>query len=73
MDRLQPLLKPHCQKKRVLLVANRVGEEYSFYEKKNFWFIGSSCAITINPTLVLDRLGKADEGVLKVEVSLPKH
>ena len=54
-------------------MANRVGEEYSFYEKKNFWFMGSSCAITINPTLVLDRLGKADEGVLKVEVSLPKH
>jgi len=71
LDRLRPILKPNSNRKRLFLVANRVGEEFSFYDKKNFWFMGSSCAITINPTYLVDRLDKDQESYLLVKMSLP--
>jgi hypothetical protein len=49
LNRLEPLLAPNSTKRRYLVTANRVGKEYSFHEKKEQWFIGSSSVLSVNP------------------------
>jgi hypothetical protein len=57
---------------KLFLVSDRVGTEYSFFDKKDVHFFGSSCAMMLNPPYVVGRLGKKDEGYLFVEGKLPK-
>lgn len=56
----------------VFFAADRVGREYSFYDKKDTQFFGSSCAIHLNPPYVIQKLSKLDEGYLMVETKLPR-
>ena len=75
LHRLTPLLSVKNQppKKPILfLAADRVGTEYSYFDKKDTHFFGSSCAIMLNPCYVVQKLSKKDEGYLLVENNLPK-
>lgn len=77
LHRMRPLISVTSQgdiKPPVLFfAADRVGQEYSFYDKKNTHFFGSSCAIHLNPPYVIQKLSKLDEGYLMIESKLPKQ
>lgn len=66
LNRLLPILKPRSEKNVLFLAADRIGEEYSYYDKKNTNFLGSSCALSINPHQLIDRLDKSSEKTLKI-------
>lgn len=66
LERLSPILKPKGQRNVLFLAADRIGQEFSYYDKKNIDFLGSSCAISINPHQLIDRLDKKSEKVLKI-------
>jgi hypothetical protein len=65
-ERLSPILKPRSQRNVLFLAADRIGQEYSYYDKKNIDFLGSSCAMSINPHELIDRLDKRSEKTLKI-------
>ncbi len=66
LNRLKPLLKPNGKKNILFLAADRVGEEYSYYDKKKFHFLGSSCGLSINPNAIIGSLDKKSEKTLKI-------
>jgi hypothetical protein len=66
LDRLRPIYTPKSQRNVLFLAADRIGEEYSYYDKKKINFLGSSCALSINPHSVIDRLDKKSEKTLKI-------
>ena len=68
LNRKNQPLKPPV----LFLAADRVGTEYSYYDKKDAHFFGSSCAMMLNPPYLISRLGKKDEGYLLAEAKLPK-
>lgn len=68
--RLKPLLKPNSTKNVLFLAADRIGKEYSHYDKKNISFLGSSCALSLNPNAIIDRLDKRSEKSLKITYEL---
>jgi len=54
LHRLMPVL---LQKKNFLvLCADRSGEEYDVFAKKNVRFYGSSCGIMLNPNKIIKNL-----------------
>ena len=58
---------------RYFIGADRAGKEYSFHDKKDSYFLGSSAILSINPhKLVGQYLNKDNESYLKTEISLPK-
>ena len=76
LHRLSPMLNKKNEPLKppaLFLAADRVGTEYSYYDKKDTHFFGSSCGIMLNPPYLVGRLGKKDEGYLLVEAKLPKH
>ena len=76
LHRLRPLITITSQNKIkdevIFFAADRVGTEYSYYDKKDCQFFGSSCAIHINPPYVIQKLSKLDEGYLMVDGKLSK-
>lgn len=70
MHRMRPLvsIKSHniIKDPMIFFAADRVGKEYSYYDKKEAQFFGSSCAIHINPPYIIQKLSKVDEGYLMV-------
>ena len=68
--RLKPLLKPTSTKNLCFLAADRVGKEYVYCEKKEGYFLGFSCALSINPHVLLDNLDRDNEAVLKVDCTI---
>ena len=73
MHRLQPLLKGEGKRPVLFLAADRVGSEYSYFDKKETHFFGSSCGIMLNPNYIVQKLGKKEEGYLLIEASLPAN
>lgn len=71
LNRLDPLLAPKSNKHILFLAADRVGVEYSYYDKKEITFMGGSCALSINPHKLVSKIDKKSEKVLKVEYELP--
>lgn len=75
LHRMRPLLSVSSQNniksEALFLAADRVGTEYSFYDKKDTQFFGSSCAIHLNPPYLIQKLSKLDEGYLMIEGKLP--
>lgn len=65
LERLHPIIGKN-QKNILFLAADRVGREYSHYDKNDFNFLGASCALSINPVRLIDKLDKASEKVLKI-------
>lgn len=70
LNRLKPLLKPNSKKNVLFLASDRIGKEYSHYDKKNISFLGSSCAISINPNTIIGSLDKKSEKSLKISYEL---
>jgi len=62
LERLSPISNKHV----LFLAADRIGPEYSYYDKKNITFLGSSCALTLNPHRLINQLDKTKEAVLQV-------
>jgi hypothetical protein len=67
LERLNPVSKKHV----LFLAADRVGPEYSYYDKEDIVFLGSSCALSLNPHQLIERLDKTKEAVLQVDYELP--
>lgn len=67
---MRPLLSVTSQKIErspvLFFAADRVGREYSYYDKKETQFFGSSCALHLNPPYLIQKLSKLDEGFLMV-------
>lgn len=75
IHRLTPILnkkKENSKPPILFLAADRVGTEYSYFDKKNTHFFGSSCGLMLNPPYLISRLGKKDEGYLLIDGKLPK-
>ena len=57
LERLAPLLKPFSEKMRYFIGADRAGKEYSYYDKKDQHFLGSSATVSYThltlPTILL--------------------
>ena len=63
LHRLTPLISKKNEapmKPIMFLAADRVGTEYSYFDKKDTHFFGSSCAIMLNPPYIVQKLGKKD-------------
>lgn len=70
LDRLRPVLKG--KRDVSFLAADRVGSEYSHYDKKQICFMGGSVAISLKPpNVVVESVDKKMERYLKVTVDLP--
>lgn len=54
IDRLQPVTL--AKQTFLFLGCDRVGKEYDLVAKKNITFYGSSCAIMLNPTKIIEKL-----------------
>ncbi len=58
IHRLQPVIL--AKKTFLFLVADRVGNEYDYFAKKNTMFYGSSAVMMFNPSKVLKNLDIKD-------------
>ena len=58
MFRLRPILAAEKKQQLLFLAADRVGFEYSYFDKQDVHFFGGSCAIMLNPTYLIRNLGK---------------
>lgn len=71
LGRLRPLVKAADKKNVCVLVANRVGSEYSHHDKEQIWFMGGSCLLSIHPHAVLACIDKTTEQLIHKTIRLP--
>jgi hypothetical protein len=55
--RLSPLFE-EAEPERLMLICDRVGEEFNYAEKKQGWFFGGSGALGFNPIKLYGQVDK---------------